>query len=813
MADTDIILSVDLDVADADRTAEQLHKEIQKIFQSRNGQQSAALTQLELQMKQNVEKAIQLKQSLDNLAEAKIPTTEYTEVSKRFEKLDEQFNRLLVKQDEMQELGKTSGPAWDTLNVKMEQLGTLIREDQAEMQQLVNTGKAFTLGKDTEDYQTKQRQLDSINDKLTQQVIKHREIVEKEQQQASNQDTANRQIKKTTASTISLRNALEKVRRTSDKATYSMSNGFKNVGGLLKRGIRSLLMWGFGIQGIMSLVRKLRSAITEGFRNLETSKISKYTAQIENLRASISNIKNALAGAFEPIVTSIIPYLQKLIDWLTMAIDKMAQFIAALKGQNTYIKAVKKLGAAVEEAGNKAKGSLANFDKLNNLTSDTSGGSGGGVGGGLFTEDMIDSKILDYIKKLKELIDKLRTAVKPTTDALKKLWNEGLSKFRDFTWTALKDFWENFLVPLGEWAFTNEDTGLPRLINILNDDLNRIDWETWNKNLKEFWIAIEPYAEAVGEGLIDFLEQAGDLAVDILEKLFGKDGILEHLNKVLEDGDPEDARKWTTRFLWLLVGMKVLQTIAGIWTKIKSTLITFIDWLPGAWATVKGILYGIAAWVTANPEFIVMFEGWLEETSPKFKKFVDGVKSAVDELLQDVDFSGFENACKVIGDAIVVLLHGIEFLLWPKSADKFVEDFHSFELDVQKLLDDGRALLSSLQDLFAGFASFTGGINISLPSITGGATTGAGKGARIKGAASGAVIPPTAREHPLIVGDNNKETEVVSPLSTIEQALRNVMTEQNINVTFEVQGDPERIFNVVRKQSTQFTRRTGLGWT
>jgi hypothetical protein len=41
--------------------------------------------------------------------------------------------------------------------------------------------------------------------------------------------------------------------------------------------------------------------------------------------------------------------------------------------------------------------------------------------------------------------------------------------------------------------------------------------------------------------------------------------------------------------------------------------------------------------------------------------------------------------------------------------------------------------------------------------------------------ATGTVVPPRAGEFAAILGDNNRETEVVSPLSTIEQALDNVM--------------------------------------
>ena len=52
---------------------------------------------------------------------------------------------------------------------------------------------------------------------------------------------------------------------------------------------------------------------------------------------------------------------------------------------------------------------------------------------------------------------------------------------------------------------------------------------------------------------------------------------------------------------------------------------------------------------------------------------------------------------------------------------------------------------------------------------------GDASGYRMPRLATGTVVPPRAGEFAAILGDNNRETEVVSPLSTIEQALDNVM--------------------------------------
>ena len=77
------------------------------------------------------------------------------------------------------------------------------------------------------------------------------------------------------------------------------------------------------------------------------------------------------------------------------------------------------------------------------------------------------------------------------------------------------------------------------------------------------------------------------------------------------------------------------------------------------------------------------------------------------------------------------------------------------------------------------------------------------------GAASGTVIPPSMSERLVRVGDNNKEAEIISPISTIKQALQEVLAQQNVNVTFQVEGDPNGLFKVVQKESIRYNQRTG----
>ena len=82
--------------------------------------------------------------------------------------------------------------------------------------------------------------------------------------------------------------------------------------------------------------------------------------------------------------------------------------------------------------------------------------------------------------------------------------------------------------------------------------------------------------------------------------------------------------------------------------------------------------------------------------------------------------------------------------------------------------------------------------------------------------ATGTVVPPRAGEFAAILGDNNRETEVVSPLSTIEQALDNVMAKYmggdggNRQIEVNMYLDRQRLGRVVYKLNNEQKQRVGV---
>ena len=107
---------------------------------------------------------------------------------------------------------------------------------------------------------------------------------------------------------------------------------------------------------------------------------------------------------------------------------------------------------------------------------------------------------------MKKVFLGIAKAAKPTTNAIKKLWNEGLSKLRDFSFGNLMSFWNNFLKPIGKWML-GDDSGLPRFFNITNDLLNNIDWKKLQKSLDGFYKALQKPTKFAWTALMDFYEE------------------------------------------------------------------------------------------------------------------------------------------------------------------------------------------------------------------------------------------------------------------------------------------------------------------
>lgn len=262
--------------------------------------------------------------------------------------------------------------------------------------------------------------------------------------------------------------------------------------------------------------------------------------QISNLARVIGNLLLPIVQKVLPVINGMIIALQRLFsvlgfklwggNWLKNTMDGISggyadDSLGDLEDDaNGAAGGLKNAGKAAE----KLKTMVRGIDELNILSQDTGNdsGSGSGIGsgaGGIDLSDAIGAALADYESvwdeafknaqnKAQEYADAICDAflriwelAEPTREAIVRLWNEGLSKLGKFTFGTLKDFWQNFLKPVGSWML-GDDSGLPRFFNITNDLLNKINWSKLRTSLADFYRELDRFTKFVWTGLMDFYE-------------------------------------------------------------------------------------------------------------------------------------------------------------------------------------------------------------------------------------------------------------------------------------------------------------------
>lgn len=280
---------------------------------------------------------------------------------------------------------------------------------------------------------------------------------------------------------------------------------------------RTSSSWANQVRVLKLQIDSLKASIGQGLINLFTPIIQ----VVNNLLGKLVTLANAFK-AFTELITGnknsgLSSASSPIADAGTAASDASSGLQDATDAANDTTSAVKKTGNAAQKAAKQMR-SLMGFDKITKLSepSDTSssgdtgnsgstpkssGTSTGNLGssvdfGSLATGEDAVSK-LD--KKWQKAFENMKKAIEPTTKALKNLWDNGLARLGKFGWTALKDFWQHFLVPVGKWSM---GVGLPRFINALNDGLMKVNFEKINRALAKLWDSLAKFTVNVGDGLL-----------------------------------------------------------------------------------------------------------------------------------------------------------------------------------------------------------------------------------------------------------------------------------------------------------------------
>ena len=191
-----------------------------------------------------------------------------------------------------------------------------------------------------------------------------------------------------------------------------------SMGQSMASGLKSMVLYGLGIQSILSILSNLPSSLMESFETMGRYD-SQFGTTIQNFKNALEGLKNAFASAFAPVAQVVLPILTSLINALAQAMNYVGGLIAALTGKSSFTKATAVQAGAAKAANSNAKAmgkeaaaakeakkQLAGFDDVQILHDDSTSGGGGSPGGadglGGFENSPIGGSLADLAKLLKD---------------------------------------------------------------------------------------------------------------------------------------------------------------------------------------------------------------------------------------------------------------------------------------------------------------------------------------------------------------------------------------------------------------------------
>lgn len=589
--------------------------------------------------------------------------------------------------------------------------------------------------------------------------------------------------------------------------TLHRSNN-KLTGGF-KKGFWTILKYGIGIRSLYILFRKLRQAAKEGFSNL-AKEDSKTNASISALSSSLATLKNALATAFAPIVNIIAPILTGFVNQLVSVANAIGSVMAKLTGASTFQKAIavqKDYTKSLDKTSKAAKGQTLSIDELNQSVSDSSE-SGGGGAQDMFEETAVDEQSSKFADRLKDM-----WANADFTD-LGKIFGDKIAKGLD----AIK--WDSIKQTAGKIGksvatFINGAVEFPELGykvgNAIAQAFNTALELSYNFVHNLHWDSLGKFiGDAINGGVQNF--DVKKLATTISEGLKGimdmwtnalKTVDWQGLGNKIADFFKEIDYKGIAESFFTLLGTALASAVEFVWgfiedavKNIKEYFKKYIDEyiaktgddnlghaiIVGIFNGIIDALKNIASWVKNHifDPFITAFKDTFKIHSPSRVMFemggyiVDGLFNGIRNIWDKTKeiFVGFKDkVCETITtmkDTVIDIFHALkQGIKTPVNAIlSIIEGFcNGIVKGINKVIDALNGLHIDVPDWVTdkfGISSFGFSIptlsEVSLPRL-----------------ATGTVVPRQSKEFAAILGDNNRETEVVSPLSTIEDAVANVL--------------------------------------
>ena len=657
-----------------------------------------------------------------------------------------------------------------------------------------------------------------------------------------------------------------------DQGGKSAKKYGSNMAGLLKR----LILFRILRTAISVAFRSAREGMENLAQySPETNKaLSNVLSSLTQLKNSFATAFSPVAEYASPVLVEFISLLSEAVTWTSQffaALTGKDTYTKATKVEEDYGAALKESNKQIKEQEKANKKLTYSFDELiqaGNKSDQDKTGYVGPTPDQMFTTEEVSNDIkarADAVKKifsglfapLKEswldngpevmqsltnLFTSAKQLAKDVGASFMQVWNvEGYGKtITDnllITFANLVQTVANLIIQFDE-AWVSGDTGT-NILRHLGDILVTLSGffrdasesiKDWSANL-DFSPLLEsfdnvlasanPVVQAIGNLLLWLLnnvllpitkwglEQALPEVFELIA------AALDALCAVIEALEP--TAEWLWNSFLQPFGEWTGKTIIAALKKLVDALLKFSDWIRENQSVVESVTVAVLAF----------FAAW------KFTTFLNGIAQII------INSGGlitiFQNMLGAI-NPLSLAISGIIGLVavlarnWDKMTptERMISGLLAAASAVGVLavalgaLSGGVGAAVVAASLAAGIAAATIAINAGkrqTQSIY--SNAGGGRSAKYASAAAtynmprlatGTVVPPRAGEFAAILGDNKRETEVVSPLSTMKQALKEALAEsgggRDITVVMEVDG--RRFGQAVYKANNEERQRVGV---
>ena len=624
-----------------------------------------------------------------------------------------------------------------------------------------------------------------------------------------------------------LSNAFDKVKTSIGGAKEALS-GFKSQSEMTGLSAKALTQSIFSLGNIFlgmakrKLLSTIFGSVTSGLTALQNSTLSA-GAGLRGLASAGAYAGNSIAAAIAPLAGMILPVFNAITNAIVSAMNALARFLALLGGKTTYTKAVKQNASVAGSAGKVAKEAkeaakavkeeeraLASFDEINQLglknaedavtpeiETPGTGGGGGGGGGLAFVEEAIEPS--EFMLELAERLQRIWGNLVAIAEALGEKWREAwefngngeaiLNSLKEILWDIL-DCIEHITEYTLDWVQNNLDliplvTGIRDVLDSLEPVVqlicDAIEWVWVNVVLPlSEWIlesALPKFLETLAT-LLDTIKTAMEVLAPILERIFNDwikpiaedvgQAFLDFLDWVNEKltelatwmtENQEQVESWTILILSFLAAILLVNAAITVGTALATVfgaVMAFLTSPIGLVVAAIGILIAI----------LVSLAGGWDKAKTAAKNAINGIIGFVEK--------GFNGAIAGIESFLNWVIGGLNSLI---------------------------SMASGLGELL-GFGSLGGIGSVKLGRI------------KIPRLATGTVIPPSAGEFAAILGDNNADTEIVSPLDTMKQAFLEAISESGglggSNVVIKFDGTMGELVRMLKPELDSETRRVGV---